>query len=268
MSNFDRALVRPPAATFAAGLTEAGLGAPELDLALAQHAAYCDALERAGLELIRLAAEPDFPDSTFVEDTAILTARGAVLTRPGAASRAGETAAIDAALARLGVAPARIEAPGSVDGGDVCDVDGHFLIGLSSRTNDEGARQLAGHLAAWGYSAATIDVRGQGPTLLHLKSGLSELGDGRLVVLPELVGHPELARYELVAVDELESYAANCVRVNDHVLVAAGYPRFAERLERLGYRVWPLEMSEFRKMDGGLSCLSLRLPRGLGAAGR
>lgn len=263
MTSFDRALVRPPAATFAAGLTAAGLGAPDLDLALAQHAAYCDALERAGLELLRLAAEPDFPDSTFVEDTAILTARGAVLTRPGAASRAGETAAIAAALMQLGLEPARIEAPGTVDGGDVCDVDGRFLVGLSSRTNEEGARQLAGHLAAWGHRAATIDVRGLGPTLLHLKSGLSELGDGRLAVVPELAGHPGLAGFETIVVDRAETYAANCIRVNDRVFVAAGFPRLAERLVGLGYRLEVLDMSEFRKMDGGLSCLSLRLPRGL-----
>jgi dimethylargininase len=263
VNRFDRALARPPAATFAAGLTEAGLGAPDLDLALAQHAAYCAALERAGLAVVELPADPDFPDSTFVEDTAIVTARGAVLTRPGAASRAGETAAIAAALAALGVDCVQIEPPGTVDGGDVCETDDGFLIGLSSRTNETGARQLIERLAAWGYRAATLDVRALGPALLHLKSGLSELGEGRLAVVAELAGHPALAGRELVVVAPAEAYAANCIRVNDRVLVADGFPRFAAELERLGYRVERLAMSEFRKMDGGLSCLSLRLPAGL-----
>jgi dimethylargininase len=263
MPRFDRAIVRPPGPSFAAGLSTAGLGAPDLELALAQHEAYCRTLAEVGLELVRLPPDPGFPDSTFVEDTAVVTAAGAVLTRPGAPTRAGETAAIAEALDRLAIEVRAILAPGTVDGGDVCEADGHFLVGLSSRTNVEGARQLEAHFAELGFTSATIDVRGLGKRLLHLKSGLSDLGDGRLAVVPELVGHPELDRYELVAVDEVESYAANCVRVNDHVLVAAGYPRFAERLERLGYRIRPLEMSEFRKMDGGISCLSLRLPAGL-----
>lgn len=268
MTSFDRALVRPPAETFAAGLTQAGLGAPDFALACAQHAAYCAALEAAGLELIRLVPELDLPDSTFVEDTAILTPRGAIVTRPGAASRTREIDTIAVALGRIGGEPRRIEAPGTVDGGDVCDVDGQFLIGLSTRTNEAGARQLAAHLAAWGYTAATLDVRALGPALLHLKSGLSELGDGRVAVVPELAADPALARFERVVVAAEESYAANCIRVNDRVLVAAGYPRFAATLDRLDYRVEALPMTEFRKMDGGLSCLSLRFPRGLSAPAR
>jgi dimethylargininase len=263
MPRFDRAVVRPPGATFAVGLTTAGLGAPDLELAREQHDAYCRTLAEVGLELVRLPPDPGLPDSTFVEDTAVVTAAGAVLARPGAPARAGETAAIAEALDRLAIEVRAILAPGTVDGGDVCEAGGHFLIGLSSRTNVEGARQLEAHFAELGFATAKIDVRGLGPRLLHLKSGLADLGDGRLAVVPELVGHPQLGRYELVAVDEAESDAANCLRINDHVLVAAGYPRFAERLERLGYRIRPLEMSEFRKMDGGLSCLSLRIPEGL-----
>jgi dimethylargininase len=261
MPRFTRAIVCPPSATFAAGLTEAGLGAPDLGLALAQHGAYRRALVAAGLELVELPPAPDFPDSTFVEDTAVVTAAGAVVTRPGAPSRRGETAAIAAALARLGVATRAIVPPGTVDGGDVCELeDGVVLIGLSGRTDAEGAAQLARHLADFGLGAETVDVRGFEPPLLHLKSGLAALGDGRVAVVPELVGHPALAQRELVVVDEEERYAANCVRVNDHLLVAAGFPRLAERLDRLGYRLRLLEMSELRTMDGGLSCLSLRLP--------
>jgi len=266
MPRFDRAIVRPPADTFASGLSEAGLGAPDVAVAREQHEAYCRALSALGLELVRLDPDPAHPDSTFVEDTAIVAATAAVLTRPGAPSREGETAAIAELFDRLAIETRTIVAPGTVDGGDVCEVDGHFLIGLSRRTNEEGVRQLSALLAELGSTTATIDVRGLGPGLLHLKSGLSDLGDGRLAVVPELADHPRLARYELVVVEAAERYAANCVRLNEAILIAAGSPRLAERLARLGYSLRELEMSEFRKMDGGLSCLSLRLQAGLHAA--
>src|SRR6185436_10417020 len=148
---FTHAIVRPPAATFAAGITTSSLGPPDLALALEQHEAYCRTLERLGLSLVRLAPEPDFPDSTFVEDAAIVTSRGAILTRPGAPSRAGEVAALGAALGRWFPELDRITAPGTVDGGDVCEAGDHFFIGVSRRTNMEGAAQLARWLADRGY---------------------------------------------------------------------------------------------------------------------
>ena len=263
---FDRAIVRPPADTFADGLTEADLGPPDLALALAQHEAYRRALVDAGLELVELPPDPAFPDTTFVEDTAVVTAAGAVITRPGAPSRRGETAAIAEALEGLGVATREIVEPGTVDGGDVCQVDREVLIGISERTNLAGAAQLAARLADVGLVGTLVGIRALSPPLLHLKSGLSALGDGRVALVPQLVGHPALARLEAVVVDERERSAANCVRVNDVVLVAAGFPRFAGRLDGLGYRVVEVDVSELRKMDGGLSCLSLRLPESV--AGR
>jgi dimethylargininase len=266
MPRFTRAIVRPPAATFADGLTEAGLGAPDLELALAQHEAYCGALAAAGLELVELPPDAAFPDSTFVEDTAVVTAAGAVITRPGAPSRRGETAAVAEALERLGFETRAIVEPGTVDGGDVCEVDGEVLIGISERTNLAGAAQLATHLAKLGLTGTTVGIRGLRPPLLHLKSGLSALGGGQVAVVRELAGHPALGRFEPVVVDEGERYAANCVRVNDVVLVAAGFPRFTERLDGLGYRVVEVDVSEFRTMDGGLSCLSLRLPGSVGGS--
>ena len=141
---FTRAFVRPPTPNFADGLTRAGLGTPSYALAVEQHERYCEQLVRCGLELIRLPADPRFPDATFVEDTAILTARGPILCRPGADSRRGEVDAIRAALGQpIGV----IEPPGTVDGGDVCDAGDMFYIGLSGRTDAHGAAQLAGILA-------------------------------------------------------------------------------------------------------------------------
>jgi dimethylargininase len=254
---FTRAIVRPPAATFAAGITSSGLGPPDLALALEQHEAYCQTLERLGISLVRLAPDAAFPDSTFVEDGAIVTARGAILTRPGAASRAGEVAALGAALGRWFPDLDAITAPGTVDGGDVCEAGPHFFIRLSARTNAEGAAQLAAWLGKHGFESSVIDMR-RVPGLLHLKTGLSWLGGRRLLAGDEFVGHQALGGWQIVRVPTGEEYAANCVRINDEVLIAQGYPATAALLGGLGYEVTALGMSEYRKMDGGLSCLSVR----------
>src|SRR5690349_10281542 len=156
---YTRAIVRPPAASFAQGLTAAGLGRPDLSKALEQHANYCAALEQCGVELTRLAADAEHPDSTFVEDTAILTRDCAVLMRPGAPSRAGEVASIANLLPEFYSRIHRIIAPGTVDGGDICQADRHFFIGISERTNLEGARQLAGLLEREGFTSTQVDIR-------------------------------------------------------------------------------------------------------------
>ncbi|HEX7079245.1 MAG TPA: N(G),N(G)-dimethylarginine dimethylaminohydrolase [Candidatus Eisenbacteria bacterium] len=252
-----RAIVRPPGPSYAEGLTTAGLGPPDLERALAQHAAYCDALERLGLALIRLDPDPFHPDSTFVEDAAVLTPRGAVLTLPGAPSRRGEIAGIRPAIEPFFPAPREIAAPGTLDGGDVCDAGDRVFVGVSSRTNAEGARQLAAILGGWGIPVTGVDIRGAA-ALLHLKSGLASLGPGLLAVDSTLADHPAFRAYDLVRVSEVERYAANCVRVNEAVLVAEGFPEFAAALAARGLAVQPIAMSEFEKMDGGLSCLSLR----------
>jgi dimethylargininase len=255
---FSRAIVRIPGQSFTNGLTaSAALGSPEIGLALAQHSAYCEALRRCGLEVTVLPPDERFPDGTFVEDTAVVAQRVAVATRPGAPTRTGEVEIVAAALRQFRPALEQIRAPGTVDGGDVCQAEDHFLIGVSARTNEAGARQLAEILARHDYSAALIDIRAH-RSLLHLKSGISYLGDGRMSVAADVADLDALASYEKVVVDAAEEYAANCVRVNDAVLVAAGFPRLAARLDQLGYAVRPLDVSEFRKMDGGLSCLSIR----------
>jgi len=254
---FTHAIVRTPGANFDEGLTTVSLGAPSLDRVLGQHHHYCHALAECGLAVTSLEPDLRYPDSTFVEDTAILTARGAVLTRPGANSREGEVEAIRDAVLRFFPEPLTIESPGTVDGGDICETEDHFFIGLSHRTNDEGAQQLARHLASFGYTSSTIDVRPM-TTILHLKSGISYIGDNTLVVMEEMAENSQFQDFELIRVSEEESYAANCVRVNGHVLVAAGFPKLIADLRAHGFSPLVLEMSEFQKMDGGLSCLSLR----------
>ena len=259
--HFTRAIVRPPAASFASGLSSAAEGPPDLNLALAQHSAYVEALRACGLNVTPLQPEEAYPDGTFVEDTAIMTGRGAILMRPGAPSREGETRGMALCLRNFFEELPSISAPGTVDGGDICEADGHFLIGISARTNEHGARQLAEHLARWGYTSSALDIRSN-PALLHLKSGIAYLGDGAWVadagIESDLRAQHGIRIREVILAAPSEAYAANCVRINDIVLLAAGYPAMSGALKKHGCRTVSLDMSEFRKMDGGLSCLSLR----------
>jgi len=226
-------------------------------VALSQHAAYCRALEACGLELIPLPADIQHPDSTFVEDTAVLTTQSAILARPGAVSRRGEVAGIRETIGCFFPSIREIAAPGTLDAGDVCEAGSHFFIGISHRTNQAGAGQLSRWLAADGFTSSLVDIRGLG-SILHLKSGIAYLDNNDLVVMEELAGREEFSGYHLIRVPAEESYACNCVLINGRVLMPAGFPRLEEDLARRQYEPLPLEMSEFRKMDGGLSCLSLR----------
>lgn len=254
---FTKAIVRIPAANFADGLTTVDMGTPDIDKTIEQHRRYCEALEQCGLALTHLEADENHPDSTFVEDVAILTTQGAILTLPGADSRVGEVRNIKKPLSKFYPDWAEITAPGTLDGGDICEAGNHFIIGISLRTNQDGANQLACWLSKRGYTSDFVDIRAV-PGILHLKSGISYIGDNRMVVIDSLAEHPAFSRFELVRVQPGEDYAANCIRVNDHVLMARGFPILQNTLANLGYSIIPLNMSEYEKMDGGLSCLSLR----------
>ena len=254
---FHNAMVRAPAANFATGLTTVDLGAPVYLRALEQHEAYCAALERCGLRLVHLAPDERYPDSTFVEDTAVITERCTILTRPGAPSRRDEVTSISAELTHFCPALQSIREPGTVDGGDVCEAGNHFFIGVSQRTNEAGAEQLVAILAQAGYTSTLVDIRDV-EGILHLKSGLACLADNRLVVIEALAARAEFRGYDLIRVNAGEEYAANCLGINDYILVAAGFPAFEQTLRATGHQTLVLDMSEFQKMDGGLSCLSLR----------
>jgi len=248
--------LRPPSARFAQGLTTAGLGSPDLELALVQHERYRAAVEACGVEVLYLEPDQDHPDACFVEDVAIVTERGFILTRPGAPSRRGEVASMAKALSRIQPELPVIEAPARLDGGDVCQVEDHFWIGLSARTDQEGARQLGAWLEQLGYTWSTVAMNGI--ALLHLKAGMAYLGEGRVAVIDEFHDHAAFRNYERVRVSRDERYAANCVRINDRVLIPSGHPKFEANLRILGYDVVTVDMSEYEKMDGGISCLSLR----------
>jgi len=252
-----RAIVRKPGMNFSSGLTTSDLDTPDLNTTLQQHLSYCRALETCGLQLTVLDADMDFPDGTFVEDTAILTKEVAILTRPGAPSRQGEVILIQPILAESFDYLEQIASPGCVEGGDICDVSGHFFIGISQRTNENGASQLSTILQRYGFTSSTIDIRGI-PGVLHLKSGLAWLGDDTIVVDERLKDQPGFSRYRKLVLSIKEAYAANCIRIKQHVLIAKGFPSLESLLLDENYSIVQLDVSEFRKMDGGLSCLSLR----------
>lgn len=251
---FKRAIVRIPGISMIHGLTTANLGIPDYEKALAQHTDYIEALEKSGLEVLVLGPDEQFPDSTFVEDVALLTKNCAIITNPGAPSRKGETAAIKDVLKGFYVNIEEVLAPGTVEGGDIMMVGSHFYIGLSERTNVNGAEQVIRFLENYGLSGAMVELE----ETLHLKTGVAYLEQNNLAASGEFLKKEEFQDFNLIEIAEDESYAANCVWVNDRVLIPQGYPKARESILRAGYTIIEVEVSEFQKLDGGLSCLSLR----------
>jgi dimethylargininase len=250
---FTHALCRTPASTFADGLTSSALGRPDYALMLQQHQAYVEALQALSLQVEVLEPLPAYPDAHFVEDVAVLTPEIAVITRPGAAARRGEEEHIQAALAHYR-SLAFIEAPGTLDGGDVMQIEDQFFVGLSARTNAAGAAQLGDILAAYGYGCTAVPLGAS----LHLKSDVNYIGRGTLLVTPEWTMAPAFAGYKKIVVSTDEAYAANTLLVNDTLLSPQGFPQTHGLLREAGFEVIEIAASEARKMDGGLSCMSLR----------
>ena len=251
---FTQAIVRLPGRSLTFGITSAQLGPPDIARALDQHAAYVEALRRCDVTVTILPALEDYPDSVFIEDAALCTRSGALSTRPGAESRRAEAAILLPELQRFFPDIGCVEAPGTLDAGDVMMVGDHFYIGLSERTNQAGADQLVAFLTSRGLTGSCVPLRDS----LHLKTGLSYLENGHLLATGEFLGRPEFSGLQVVEVPAEESYAANSVWVNGWVIMPAGYPLTKARVGRLGYEVIEVDTSEYRKLDGGVSCLSLR----------
>ena len=251
---FTHAIARKPGPNFSQGITTAvNAVPPSYEILVSQHEDYIATLKSIGLSVVLLDALPDHPDAYFVEDTAVVTADVAVITNPGAAARKGEEKTIAPVLAQYRQTE-KIRPPGTVDGGDILQVDKHFFIGISERTNHEGARQLSRILTRYGYTCASVPV-GEG---LHFKSSVNYVGKNTLLITEDFVGNDQLVGYETIVVNRAESYAANTLFVNDHLLVPRGYPDTLRKLEALGFDIIELDTSEVRKMDGGLTCMSLR----------
>ena len=257
MRIFRNAIVRRPCRAMTEGISS-GLypGRPDYELALAQHDTYIEALRKCGVNVTILPADEDYPDSCFVEDPAVLTEKCAVITNPGAASRNGEKASIEKAV-RAFYPDGRIEHiayPGTLEGGDVMMCGDHFFVGRSERTNAEGIHQFADILSKYGYTCTEVELA----EVLHLKTGVNYLENNNLLVSGEFIDKAEFDQYNKFVIPEEEVYAANCIWMNDTVIVPDGYPTVLRAVQSMGYGTITVDTSEFRKLDGGLSCLSLR----------
>jgi dimethylargininase len=236
------------------GLRSDDMGVPEHELALHQHGKYVEALIACGLNVRVMAADENYPDSTFVEDTALLTSEVAIIANPGAPSRQGEILTMNIVINEYYDKTEVIQDPGTLDAGDVMMAGKQFFIGLSERTNKNGAEQLINILMRHGMSGSIIEFSG----MLHLKSGISYLENNNLLAVDMLAPNPGFADFNIIPVPGNESYAANSLWINEKVLVPEGYPETLENIRKAGYETIVLNTSEFRKLDGGLSCLSLR----------
>ena len=254
---FKNVIVKTPCSKITDGITSAPeLGKPDYELALKQHASYIEALKKCGVEVTVLPADENFPDSCFVEDTAVLTRKCAIITNPGAESRNREIESMIPVIKKFYPEDCieYIQAPGTLEGGDVMMVGDHFYVGKSARTNEEGIRQFIAILEKYGLTGSEVELT----EVLHLKTGVNYIENNNMLVSGEFIDKPDFAKYNKYIIPEEEAYAANCIWVNNKVIVPANFPAVKKIVEDLGYEVLTVDTSEFRKIDGGLSCLSLR----------
>jgi len=254
---FQHTIVRRPCKALVDGITSAPeLGKPDYELAVRQHDAYIEALRQCGVNVTILEADERYPDSCFVEDPAVLTRECAIITNPATSSRNGEKDEIIGAVKNF-FPKGRIEyitAPGTLEGGDVMMVGDHFYVGSSARTNEEGIRQFLAILEKHGFTGSAVPLK----KILHLKTGVNYLENRNLLVSGEFIDKPDFAQFHKVIVPEEEAYGANCIWINGKVIVPEGYPAVETAIRDLGYEVILVDTSEYKKIDGGLSCLSLR----------
>lgn len=254
--DFDRAIVREPGRSVVNGLREDATGALDFAEIVREHRAYVTALREAGLEVDILPPLEAFPDSVFVEDPALVFPQGAILMRPGAASRQGEVAEIEGTLEKHFSRVLRLRDDEDADGGDILVTPRAVFIGLSARTNREGAEALSGRLRELGYESRIV----QAPrNVLHLKSASALLSEDTVVATQALADSGIFADFKIVTVaDGEEATAANLVRINDVVFVDDRFPRTAAAIEAKGFAVKRLCVREIARLDAGLSCMSLR----------
>lgn len=254
---FKNVIVRKPGKSICDGITSAPeLGQPIYEKAMEQHKSYIETLKKCGVEVEVLEALDEFPDSCFVEDVAVLTKKCAIITNPGASTRNKEKEYILEPIKKF-YSEDKIEfikSPGTLDGGDVMMVGDHFYVGKSARTNEEGIKQFIQILEKYGLTGSEVLLE----EVLHLKTGVNYIENNTLLVSGEFIDKEEFKDYKKIIIPEDEAYASNCIWVNDTVIVPTGYPKVKKLIEEAGYKVLCTDTSEYRKIDGGLSCLSLR----------
>ncbi|UWR03679.1 dimethylarginine dimethylaminohydrolase [Ruegeria conchae] len=252
---FSRAITRRPAPTIAGGLRAEDVGNPDFDGMLAAHKAYLFALKSTGAEVIELDPLDAFPDAQFVEDTALCLPQGAVLMRPGAPSRMGEVAEIGPTLRDCYETVLEIKGPGHIEGGDILVTGREILVGRSDRTDAEGVAELAKIISNWGHELREVFTP---EGVLHFKTDCSLMDVETILSTRRLDASGCFEGYRVLHVADGEEAAANAIRFNNLVLMAAGFPRTAEMLDREGFEVVEIDNTDCAKLDGGMSCLSLR----------
>lgn len=252
---FTHAITRRPGNSITGGLRAVDTGAPDLATMLAHHAAYVATLRETGATVIELAPLEAYPDSVFVEDTALCLPEGAVVMRPGAPSRLGEAAEMAPHLRALYREVQTIEGPGHIEGGDILMTETEILVGRSARTDAAGIAELAAKVAPWGHKVREVHTP---PGVLHFKTDCSLLDAETILATDRLAASGCFAGYRVLPVAEGEEAAANTIRFNDLVLMPAGFPKTAERIAKAGFTIREIGNSECAKLDGGMSCLSLR----------
>jgi dimethylargininase len=254
-TQFTNAIVRKPGQSTVTGLRATDRGPPDIERFLAEHSAYVSALERAGLNVTVLAALEAYPDSVFVEDAALCLPQGAVILRPGTPSRTGEAELISTELAGLGLEVHQNDCEGFIDGGDILVTDSVIMVGLSKRTNRAGFEWLKSVLEAWAYPVLAVHTPDH---VLHFKSDCCLLDSNTILATSRLSDADCFAPFRVLTVPPGEEAAANSIRINDTVLVPAGFPATAELLARENYALDAVPVSQPGLLDGGLSCMSLR----------
>lgn len=253
---FTHAITRRPAASILHGLRAVDTGAPSLSLMEQHHADYIAALWSTGATVVELAAMEAYPDSVFVEDTALCLPQGAVVMRPGAPSRLGEAAEMAPHLTTLYADVRHINGADSfIEGGDILTTESEILIGRSARTNGAGIAELTVKVADWGHKVRELFTP---PGVLHFKTDCSLLDAETILSTKRLDASGCFTGYKVIHTAPGEEAAANSIRFNDLVLVPAGFPRTRDALVNAGYQVREIGNSECAKLDGGMSCLSLR----------
>lgn len=254
---FKNVIVKRPCRAMVDGITSAPeLGKPDYELALKQHDNYIEALKQCGVEVTVLEADENYPDSCFVEDTAVITRKCAIISNPGAGTRTGEAMLMLPTIKKF-FSEDKIEyikSPGTLEGGDVMMVGDHFYVGRSARTNAEGIRQFIEILERHGLTGSEVPLE----HVLHLKTGVNYIENNNMLVSGEFIEKEDFKKYNHIIIPENEAYAANCIWVNDKVIVPANFKEVEKAVRGAGYEVILVDTSEYRKLDGGLSCLSLR----------
>lgn len=254
---FKNAIVRIPGKSLLEGITSAPeLGKPDYELALKQHNNYIEALESCGVTVTVLDALEEFPDSCFVEDTAVLTRNCAIISNPGAATRKKESGYMIETIKNFYPEDKieYIKDPGTLEGGDVLMVGDHFYVGLSARTNKEGIRQFIEILEKHELTGSAVPLE----KVLHLKTGVNYIENNNMLASGEFIEKEDFKSFNKIIVPENEAYGANCIWMNGSVIVPKGYPTVEKSVRDAGYNVIVVDTSEYKKLDGGLSCLSLR----------